>query len=233
MWGRILDPIVHQAWEKNESECQLWKRFAVWLPWRRPDMTRPRPRSANRHLPNLQMLKAVLILVLVCSLGGCRQLQPFPGEPPTARPTAGDPAALRDVINEQAARHTATVYFFSRQPTRAEALRMDADSTSWLDPETRQPDGAATSDVSRVRFPGHRLGAGEGIVGGFMGGIVVGAVLFYSTPGGPGSGSQLGSPRFYAGYMAAGLGLLGAAIGGLASAGSGGDVVYVLETPRD
>ena len=175
-------------------------------------------------------MRPLTVLLLAASLAGCARLQPLLGRPLTDAPQTGDAASLRGSVNDLAVRRTATVQFVGGRTVRAGALYMDLDSTTWRDAETGRRGVAATRTVYRVVFQKRRLRAGEGIVGGFMAGIVGGAVIGYLAPGS--SDAWFDTRQSNAALGAVGLGIAGAAVGGLASAGSGGETTFEFK-PSD
>ena len=93
-------------------------------------------------------------------------------------------AASRRALSERAGRQTATVTVRGERPAEARGLRVDADSTSWVNAAGALR-SVATADVERVAFPGAdprgRLGRLEGFALGFAAAFAGGAALTYAT----------------------------------------------------
>jgi hypothetical protein len=103
-----------------------------------------------------------LLLVLVVPLAACS----------SARMVEGDSPDRFAVINRQAALQTAVVSLYDGRQEKARSLRITADSTSWIDPQSARVVSTATSNVVSVVFVSRGRGAFQG--GGI--GLAVGAL---------------------------------------------------------
>lgn len=160
-------------------------------------------------------MKTRLALVLALFTSGCAH---------TSR-VAPHEADVRATINERAAQQRAVVRLHDGLEHPAEALRLDADSTSWQEPETGQFRSVATQSVSSISFaPKRRIG--EGIMLGLMGGLVAGGVIGFVAPGS--SDEFLNGREDRAAFGTMFGGLAGALVGGLVSADSEQRDVFVL-----
>ena len=90
---------------------------------------------------------------------------------------------------------------------RGRSLRIDADSASWVDPETGALERVATADITRVTRTRHWSGAVEGFGLGLVIGVPLGAAL-----GALGSESCGEDPLYFCGR---GWGAVGGGFGGL------------------
>lgn len=66
-------------------------------------------------------------------------------------------------LNERAAKHDATVILAGGETLQAASLRIDGDSTSWLDPDTREARTTETSAIEKVEFRSSGRGALNGL----------------------------------------------------------------------
>jgi hypothetical protein len=121
-------------------------------------MTRQR---INRLLFHLGVLAPLLITI------GCSSARVIS--------TADDVAR----INVRAEKHTAQVKLFGTRTAPARSLRIDADSASWLDPQTGELHNVPIEHLEWIQLPpanrlegallGMALSAGVGIVGTYVG----------------------------------------------------------------
>ena len=77
-------------------------------------------------------------------------------------------------LNEQAETRQATILFGNGTLVRADALRLDSQSASWLDPSTRTSRTAPTETIREIYFIDRGRGALKGLA---VGGLVVGLLL--------------------------------------------------------
>ena len=111
----------------------------------------------------MKTTQAALLLSIVCFLGcsSTHRLRPAHEEG-------------YDSLNYRAVGKKAMVTFVDDRKIRVDNLRMTADSTYWIDPQSSTSIGVATSEIKEVRFIRGRKGAVEGMVVGIVGGLLLG-----------------------------------------------------------
>lgn len=120
------------------------------------------------------LVSVVGLLTFAAVAGGCAGTRTF-------RP--GDDAFARRHLGGR----TATVVLRDGGVARGSALRVDADSTSWVDASTGQLRVVATADVARVTVSSPRLtlerSVENGVLLGTAAGFLLGAALGYDSGG--------------------------------------------------
>ena len=137
-------------------------------------------------------------------------------------------------LNEKAAKKRVTLTLATGRQVQAEALRMDPETVTWLDPQTRETRSAPSGDVFSVSYKSHGRGALEGLGIGMLAGVLIGAPLAYSSGDDPpcARDSWL-CIRFDADEKATMGGIGGAGLGSLLGlligVGTGGTEEYLLK----
>lgn len=163
------------------------------------------------RLPSPAPVKALAFVALL--LAGCTHTR-------SANLTS---PAVRAEVNVRAERGHPVLHLEGERGREVHALRVDGDSTYWVDKRTDQAQSAPTSRVHSVAFRRAGIGALEGLGVGFGVGAVLGAVRGSTDGGGlfsysPGEGAWV-------------VGVMGAAAGALAGAARSNRFVYVSVTP--
>lgn len=134
-------------------------------------------------------------------------------------------------LNEKASRKRAALTLSRGREFQAEALRIDPDSVTWLDPKTKKVHSAASAEVLSVSFKDHGRGAGQGLgLGVLFGGLLLAPVGLASGDDPACARDAWICLRLEAEQKAALTGAFGAGLGGLigliSGAGSGAKDVY-------
>ena len=151
----------------------------------------------------MRTLPALVVFAALAS--GCAYTRPF---------DAAD-AESRAAVSDRAARQSATVLVDGRPPQAARHLTVGADSTSWFDSATGALHVVPTADVAAVRFPRSERSAVRDLAVGVGSGMLVGGLLgavFYDAPD-----ILFGSRAEAVALGAAGFGLVGGSVGGIAA----------------
>lgn len=167
----------------------------------------------------MQRLPFVALVLLV----GCTYTRPL---------DLGAPAD-RQRVTQRAGQQTPVIVVSGRAPIQAPLLSVGADSTTWIDPDTRQPVSVASSEVNEVRFPTSHPRPARAFWQGLVGGVVVGAAIGYIGYDGP--GWIVSSHAESAAVMGTAGAILGGGVGGLISLDRMSPETYTRPspTPRD
>jgi hypothetical protein len=140
-----------------------------------------------------------------------------------ARTRSLGPAEARAEVNRRAEGRTVSVVLRSGERVDARALRVDADSATWLRPGDLRLQRVAASDVVAVTHHDVKRGAADGFWIGLATGLVSSAVVFLAPVG----GSQGWDP-WVNGVLVASGGLAGAGWGTLGGTLATAPVTYRL-----
>ena len=111
-----------------------------------------------------------LFLVLSCLVTGCIHNH-------TLNSTTSDNYKS---LTEQSRHRKAIIVLKNGRLYYAEKLRLEPDSTLWIDAYAKSAQAAKTSEVAHVRFTRRGKGALEGLGLGLLGGAVSGAILGFT-----------------------------------------------------
>ena len=145
----------------------------------------------------------------------------------------GDTASLAD-INRKALRRELVVVMHSGLRYRASSLRLQDDSTSWVDGDTHTLIVAATREIDQLSFRDRGRGAGQGLGIGLLSGVVVGMTLPFWEPNTDCSSwndeTVLGSCGGWATAFGLVGGFLGSITGPIVGGAIGSKQTYVLRS---
>jgi hypothetical protein len=83
-------------------------------------------------------------------------------------------------LNSRAEKDRATVLLLDGTQKDADALRIEGDAATWLEPESRQVASASVSHIVEISFTRRGAGAQKGVLIGVVAGGLAGVVLGYS-----------------------------------------------------
>lgn len=112
-------------------------------------------------------MRFALLLAALAALTGCTH----------TRPADLASAATRAEINARAERGYPVLHLAGQRGRQVRALRLEADTTTWIDKKTGEFRAAPTADVAAVAFRRDGYGALEGIGIGVAVGATLGAVI--------------------------------------------------------
>jgi hypothetical protein len=159
---------------------------------------------------------AALLAIVVTALTGCTHTRPLFLASPEARTE----------LNRRAEAVTVLVTLRGDTQVRARALRVEADSTSWLDPASGAVRSVPTADLATVRFTDRGRGVAEGSGLGLL--IGAGFGLLLRAVSGDSRGDRLlGLTAVQSAALVPGFfGGIGLGIGGVAGADRGSWTIF-------
>ena len=153
-------------------------------------------------------MRLPLLLAMLAALAGCTH----------TRPADLASAETRAEINARAERGHPVLHLVGRRGRQVRALRLEADTTTWIDKKTGELRAAPTADVEAVAFRRDGYGALEGLGVGVAVGAALGAYI--------GATDGDGFFDFTTAAAAAIYGAAGLEVGALAGAIRSDRVVY-------